>query len=151
MTQYIILLFIAIIVLPIAFVLSANKTIAKAVPFIALVGTLIAFAGIFISRSFPFYYTVLIMFGLAFAFSVLVDKRQSSKKAVDKPIPENKKDKPQVESELEQFVKMEETAATIEEDDFIVENPVDEDLKLWMSDDLEKEHISDGEEVNRGK
>lgn len=151
MLNYIIISITALMAFPFALLLIKKGRIPRSSLFFIASGLVVALIGILIGQNYPFYYSVLLMFGLAFIFSVLLDKRLVKNEVIEKVQKESDKNMEREDSELEQFVKMEETAATIEEDEFNVENPVDEDLKLWMSDDLEKEYIPDGEEVNRGK
>jgi len=138
MLDYLLLLLIAIIVIPIFFMLSAKNKIARSVPFIIIIGVLVALTGIFIDQNFPYYYTIFIMIGLAFALSVLLDKRLAGK-AVVKDLHHEKflVGEPQGEMASQQFIE-EESAATVEEEDIIIDKSTDDDLENWMSDTQKK-------------
>lgn len=151
MFEYIIILIAAIIVVALTFLLIKRKKLQRSSLFIVLSGVFIALVGSYIGQNFPFYYTLIAMFGLAFALSVLLDKQFAGKEAVvEEELMLEILDKRDEESELQRFIK-EDEAATIEEDIQIPE-PTDKDEEMWMSDTLTDIIIpEEEEEVRSGK
>lgn len=72
------------------------------------------------------------MFGLAFALSVLLDKRQERKIAAQEVPKEEVIAEVEEVSELQQFIKQQEQAAAVFEED-VVDESTDDDLEQWMS------------------
>jgi len=150
MVEYIFLLALALIIIPVVYWLSAKKKVASSVPIIIGGGFVVAIVGVFVGQNFPFYYTVLIMLGLAFAISVLLDKRLA-KNNTEKPLMhEQLENKPLAETEIETSVQSE-VAATEELEDSTMNKTTEDDLELWMTTIQEDIIIPEEEDIRSGK
>ncbi|MFC7364705.1 MULTISPECIES: hypothetical protein [Bhargavaea] len=85
MLDYIFLLFAALIVFPILYLLMQKGKAGKLIVIMAAAGFLIALAGIYVQNQFSFYYAVLGMLGLSFAAAVLIGKRTEDESVADIP------------------------------------------------------------------
>jgi len=138
MFEYIFLIVLALIIIPLVYLVSVKRKIKSPVVAMMIIGLFIATTGIFIGHNFPFYYTIFIMFGLSFALSVLLDKRVSGI-AVTKDLHHEDVfvEEPKGKIGSHQFIE-EESSATVEEEDIIIDKSTDDDLENWMSDTQKK-------------
>ena len=149
MFEYIFLIGIALVVIPLVYFMNKKWKMKSPILAITIIGLLTSLTGIFISQAFPFYYTILTMFGLAFVLSVLLDKYLNEKAAMTVEKNTIEVDKLPIETEQDVGVKLE-TAATKEVND-VVESQIEDDLANWMfsdQDDIvtpDKERVSSGE------
>lgn len=148
MLEFIIILIAAIIVISLTFWLISRKKMQRSSLFSILSGLVIAIIAIFVGNNFSFYYTILVIFGLAFAISVLLDKRLSAKREVKEPINFKEIEEESLEEiELQRFLKEETPVA---EDDLVIEETSDDDLEMFMSD-IPIDTPSEREEHNRSE
>lgn len=129
---YIILLVAAILALPILLYIVRRKRISNRVLWGTIAGLLIAFIGLVMQGAFDAPYVLVAMFGLAFAVSVLLDKR-SEPKVVTVPVRPVIKDTPREIINSNRINANEELAASVNnEEDFTIEL-IEDDLNQWMS------------------
>jgi len=120
-----------------------------------IAGLLISIIGLLMQGTFDPPYVLIALFGLAFAVSVLLDKRSKTeaKTVTGRPVV---KDIPREIINTIRIEVNEETAASVNKDvDFAME-PIEDDLNRWMSGDLDEiksgqSEFYDREERSDGK
>lgn len=140
--EYIILLVVAILALPISMYIVRRKRISNRVILGMIAGLLISFIGLMMQETFDPPYVLVAMFGLAFAGSVLLDKRSE-------PGVVTVSERPMVKDKPREYIKSnlinanEEIAASVNKEiDFAME-PIEGDLNQWMS--------ANGDEIKTGQ
>ncbi|KAA0965343.1 hypothetical protein FQ087_03275 [Sporosarcina sp. ANT_H38] len=140
--EYIILLVAAILSFPIVIYIVRRKRISNRFIVGTIAGLCISFIGLIMQGAFDPLYVLAVMFGLAFAVSVLLDKRSEpevvivSERPVVKVIPREITKSNRINAN-------EEIAATVNKEvDFAME-PIEDDLNLWMS--ANREEIDSGQ------
>ena len=140
--EYIILLVAAILVLSILMCLVRWKRISNRILLGTIAGLFISFIGLLMQGAFDPLYVLVAMFGLAFAVSVLLDKRSEPEAVTvtERPVV---KDIPREIMNSNLINANEEIAATVDKEvDFAVE-PIEDDLNRWMS--VNREEIESGQ------
>ena len=125
--EYIILLVAAILVLSIVIYLVRRKRISNRILLGTIAGLFISFIGLLMQGAFDPLYVLVAMFGLAFAVSVLLDKRSEPEAVTvtERPVV---KDIPREIINSNLINANEEIAATVNKElDFAVE-PIEDDL-----------------------
>lgn len=150
MLDYIIILIAALIAFPFAFLLIKKGRIPRSSLLIIASGLVVALIGIFIGQNYPFYYTAFLMLALALALSLLLDKQFAKSNVVEVPQKISDQREPRSESEVQQYIQSE-VAATVEVEDTVMGNSVEDDLESWMSADQETITVLEEEELRRGK
>jgi len=137
MLKYIILLVIAVLVFPILIYINRRYSIGNWIILGTFAGLVISIIGLVMQESFSPLNVLLVMFGLAFAISVLLDKRPKKNGAFNtKTRPKKVELTTNVESNYDASIQ--ETAASrVEEDNYVIQ-PIDDDLNKWMSTDGDK-------------
>jgi len=146
--EYIILLVAAILALPIFIYLVRRKRLSNRVLLGTIAGLLISIIGLLMQGAFDPPYVLIAMFGLAFAVSVLLDKRSKTeaKTVTERPMV---KDIPREIINTIRIDVNEEIAASVNKDvDFAVE-PIEDDLYRWMSVNLDEIESGQGELYDR--
>jgi len=146
--EYIILLVAAILALPIFIYLVRRKRLSNRVLLGTIAGLLISIIGLLMQGTFDPPYVLIAMFGLAFAVSVLLDKRSKTeaKTVTERPMV---KDIPREIINTIRIDVNEEIAASVNKDvDFAVE-PIEDDLYRWMSVNLDEIESGQGELYDR--
>ena len=139
--KYIILLVAAILVFPILMFIVRRKKISNRVLLGIIAGLVISFIGLVMQSTFDSLYVLAVMFGLAFAVSVLLDKR-SEPEAVKVFVRPEVKDTPHEIIKSNHINANEELAASVNmEVDFAME-PIEDDLNHWMSANREETKVS---------
>jgi len=113
-----------------------------------IAGLLISIIGLLMQGAFDPPYVLIAMFGLAFAVSVLLDKRSKTeaKTVTERPMV---KDIPREIINTIRIDVNEEIAASVNKDvDFAVE-PIEDDLYRWMSVNLDEIESGQGELYDR--
>lgn len=146
--EYIILLVAAIISLPIVIYLVRRKRINNRILLGTMAGLFIAVIGLLMQGAFDPIYVLVVMFGLAFAVSVLLDKR-SEPEAVTVSERPAVKDIPREIINTNRINANEEIAASVNKEvDFAME-PIEDDLNQWMS--ANREEIESGQSEFRDR
>lgn len=137
MLKYIILLITAVLVFPILIFIIRRYSIGNWIILGTFAGLVISMIGLVMQESFNPLYVLLVMFGLVFAISVLLDKRPKKNGAFNtKTRPKKVELTTIADSNFDAGIQ--ETAASrVEEDDYVIQ-PIDKDLNNWMSMDGEK-------------
>ena len=150
MINYIFILFAAITIFSILFILVGRGRVIKAFLWIPIYGFSIAIIGIFLQQNFSLYYAILAMAGLVFAISILLDKRLERERPTEESLSGEPRD-PVVVLPTEPFQVEEEAAATTEEhpDDEFTLTPLEDDLDRWMK--AEQKDVSGGAERKEGR
>ncbi|WP_438298184.1 hypothetical protein [Sporosarcina sp. FA15] len=153
--EYIILLVAAILGLPIVMYLVRRKRISNRILLGTMAGLFIAVIGLLMQGAFDPLYVLVVMFGLAFSVSVLLDKRSEPEtvSVSERPVV---KDIPREIINTNHINANEEIAASVNKEvDFAME-PIEDDLNQWMSanrEEIESEQseFNDREERSDGK
>ena len=132
MVKYIILLVCALIVFPVLIYFVRRKSLSNWIISSTFAGLLISIIGLIMQETFNPLYVLLAMFGLAFALSVLLDKR-SKQDGVVKLKRQSVKDKLPVPVESYREGGDSETAASLDEEDVFTSQPIEDDLSQWMT------------------
>jgi hypothetical protein len=143
MLKYIILLVIAIIVFPIVIYIVRRRNLGNWIILGTLTGLFISIMGLVMEQTFSPLFVLIAMFGLAFAVSVLLDKRTKQNGAVKF---KNKWEEDKVPAIVGAYQDsgIKKTAASLEEDGSIIK-AIDDDLNRWMTADNQGEvHDSKG-------
>ncbi|MBO0587099.1 hypothetical protein [Sporosarcina sp. E16_8] len=146
--EYIILLVAAILALPILIYIVRRKRISNRFVLGTIAGLCISFIGLVMQRIFDPPYVLVAMFGLAFAVSVLLDKR-SEPEAVTVSEHPVVKDIPREIIHSTRIDANEELAASVDKDiDFSME-PIEDGLNQWMSANREEIESEQSEYYDR--
>ncbi|WP_421102756.1 hypothetical protein ACOKXV_07905 [Sporosarcina psychrophila] len=146
--EYIILLVAAILALPIVIYLVRRKRISNRILLGTMAGLFIAVIGLLMQGVFEPLYVLVAMFGLAFAVSVLLDKRSEPETVTisERPVV---KDIPREIINTNRSNANEEIAASVNKEiDFAME-PIEDDLNQWMS--ANREEIESGQSEFNGR
>ena len=137
MLKYIILLITAVLVFPILIYIIRRYSIGNWIILGTFAGFVISMIGLVMQESFNPFYVLLVMFGLAFAISVFLDKRPKKNGAFNtRTLPKKAELISIAESNI--VAGIQETAASrVEEYDNVIQS-IDDDLNNWMSMDGEK-------------
>lgn len=153
--EYIILLVAAILALPLLMYIVRRKRISNRVLLGTIAGLFISLIGLVMQGTFDPPYVLVAMFGLAFAVSVLLDKRSGPEVGTVPKLPVVKG----IPSEIINSNRInanDELAASVDKDvDFGME-PIEDDLNQWISADREEiesgqSELYDGKERSDGK
>ncbi|MBO0601335.1 hypothetical protein I2483_06650 [Sporosarcina sp. E16_3] len=140
--EYIILLVAAILALPILMYIVRRKRISNRVLLGTIAGLFISLIGLVMQGTFDPPYVLVVMFGLAFAVSVLLDKRSEPEVGTVPELPVVKG----IPSEIINSNRInanEELVASVDKDvDFGME-PIEDDLNQWIS--ANREEIESGQ------
>lgn len=129
--KYIILLVVATLVFPILIYIGRRKSIGSWIIPGTVAGLFISIMGLVMQETFNPLVVLLVMFGLAFAVAVLLDKRSEQDRAVKfKKRPEKERVPTTVESYQDSGLR--EMAVALEEDEFTIK-PIEDDLNRWMT------------------
>lgn len=153
--EYIILLVAAILSLPIVIYLVRRKRISNRVLLGTMAGLFIAVIGLLMQGAFDPLYVLVAMFGLAFAVSVLLDKRSEPEAVTvsERPVV---KDIPREIINTNRINANEEIAASVNKEVGFAMEPIEDDLNQWMSANREEiesgqSEFNDREERSDGK
>jgi hypothetical protein len=154
--KYIILLVAMILVFPILLYIARRKRISNQVIVGAIAGLVISIIGLVMQGIFDRLYVLVAMIGLAFAASVLLDKRSETKVvSVSKQHPVVI-DSPREIGKYNHTNANEEIAASVNKEVGFAMEPIEDELNLWMSGNREEiesgqSEFYDREELSDGK
>ena len=132
MVKYIILLIGALIVFPVLIYIVRRKSLGNWIIPSTFAGLLISIIGLIMQETFNPLYALLAMFGLAFALSVLLDKRFKQDGAV-KLKQQSEKDQLPAPVESYRGDVENETVASLDEEYVFTSQPIEDDLSQWMT------------------
>ncbi len=147
MVTYIFLLVIAIIVFPIVIYIVRRRNMGNWIILGTLMGLFISITGLVMQQTFSPLFVLIVMFGLAFAVSVLLDKQTKNSGAV-KFKNKLEEDKLPAIVGAHQDSGSEKTAASFEEYGSIIK-PIEDDLTRWMTADKDEIDNLQGEVHDR--
>jgi dolichyl-phosphate-mannose--protein O-mannosyl transferase len=131
----------AVIVFPLLFMLVKRHKVEKWVFTASVSGFLIAIVGLLMQNLFELISVVVVLFGLVFVMTVLLDKR------VEQLANANQMNR-STASDLRGKEVMEEVAVTAEAKEEITLQPIEEDLARWMVANQPKRKEGEGRHAN---
>ncbi len=126
--KYLILCLAAVIVFPLLFMLVKRSKVEKWVFTASVSGFLIAVVGLLMQNLFELISVVVVLFGLVFVMTVLLDKRM---KRIEQTANENQINR-STTANLRGKELIEEVVVTTEAKEEITLQPIEEDLARWM-------------------
>ena len=129
--KYLILCLIAVIVFPLLFFSVYRKKVKKWISVAIVYGFLIAVVGLILQDRFEPLFVVLVLFGLTFVFSVLLDRqaKRVEQTVVERPLVEKASS---VNTNLPHGAVNKKEAATLDEGDGFTIKPIEDDLDRWI-------------------
>ncbi|MFC5591153.1 hypothetical protein ACFPRA_19925 [Sporosarcina soli] len=138
--KYLILCLAAVIVFPLLFMLVKRRKVEKWVFTPSVSGFLIAVVGLLMQNLFELISVVVVLFGLVFVMTVLLDKRMKRVEQLANADQMNRS----TASDLRGKEVMEEVAVTAEAKQKITLQPIEEDLARWMDANLPRRKAGEG-------